>query len=99
MSVETAPTANNAPVKKEETPRAELNHRRMALVDRNTRWCCCTLTVLRRLQVVRADRKDRTHVWTSEVECQVEIRIETFCADGILIAAARCWLDWIPGNW
>ncbi len=44
MNVETAPTANNALVKKEETPGAELNHCRKALVDRNTRWCCCTLT-------------------------------------------------------
>jgi len=44
MSVETAPTANSAIVKKEETPKAELKHCRKALVDRNTRWCCCTLT-------------------------------------------------------
>jgi len=55
MSVETAPTANSTLVKKEETPKAELKHCRIALVDRNTRWCCCTLT---RIRVTRAERAE-----------------------------------------
>jgi len=34
MNAATAPTANNGLVKKEETPKAESKHCRMAMVDR-----------------------------------------------------------------